>query len=95
MILLCHDPACEGHDVQAGGEPEDDCAFCGRPLLDENQCIITSQAPLADVPQMENPVAALLCAHHGHVFEGRLIHRAHRLVGRCERCGVGIISDGS
>lgn len=98
MELLCWDLTCEGHEVTAGDDPEAVCRFCGEPLLDPNLCVLMSdEAPLSERDPMEvTSLRALqVCAEYGHLFEGRVFIEAGRCAGRCSRCGIGIITDGS
>ena len=54
-----------------------------------------SEDPLMDwfvAAECDLAVAAL-CLEVGHLPEGRVVE--HRCVGRCQRCGAGIWTDGS
>lgn len=93
MLLFCHDETCRGNRQPAHAEPEDDCAHCGAPLMDGNQCVISEAAPLHEDALHDVDLTAMeVCQlSGGHVYEGRLILTKSRiLLGSCARCGLGV-----
>lgn len=96
MLLFCHDPECTGAESPAGGEPEDPCLFCGRPLLDEDGCCIVGRTPLSEVRETTSLPALNVCCLTDHVLEGRVVDTPQglRAAGRCSRCGVALVTAG-